>query len=338
MTHKSLAVLLLLAAILQVGMAPVASGQQVTVQEIIKHIQSNRTSLPAFKSTYKHSEVTTNSQSSFQNRVDVLVVKQDKMYLKFTDKRGSENIEIFDGTKRISVYTPANNPERKSQVSSGTDIPFGFIILRFGYMFGNTWMDEHLNKSVFHHAGTENDPTFGIVHHIVSHENHVEQHHYLAPKYGWLIVRSVYNDDRSPNRFFYKVNKVEQHKDHWFPVSGTMKYGDKNTNGNPARYQVDITDAKYEFAPIDDRLFKLNVSKGSLIRNEGKTYRVGSDKSLQQLVDRSNSQPQNQVDLWGWLFTPSVAILLALTVIAYVRWKRKQWAKRSEASKSPSES
>ncbi len=301
-----------------------ASAQKVSLQEIIKHIYSNRTSLPPFIGTYKHSETTTSGEGNFLNRIDEFGIKKDKIYLKYKDKDGNEYIDILDGAKRTSVFTAANNQVKKSQVSVGYNTPFGFTPLRIGLMFGNMWMDEHLSKSGLQYVGPENDPDFGLVHHVMSRENNTEFHHFLSPKYDWLNIRTEYGDVRSNNRFFFKVNKVERHANHWLPVSSVMKYGDKNTNGIPAKYQVDMTDVAYNFEPVDDSHFKVELSRGTLIGKEQKIYRVGPDNTQQLVVDKSDNKPQNHADLWGWLYMASVTTLLVLTVGAYLKWKRKQ--------------
>lgn len=149
----------------------------------------------------------------------------------------------------------------------------------------------------------------------------------VAPEYGYRVVHSEIQLPNGKPGFIGEMKSLEKVQGYWLPTV----YEELIYNGvsNEPVLKKRYTFYNHTVNDVSDKLLNVELSAGDYVWDESSkaTYKVGAGGELIFEDVTGRNRPQY---MWpGWLFTASVTTLLVLTVFAYVRWKRKQWAKRS---------
>jgi len=303
-----------------------ASGQAVSVKDIIHQMQLNEQAIPPFRCLYHHSQKVSREANADVEEDAELIFKVGKIRWTVLDAAGNENVQISDNGKNYRVYSHSQGTETKSQINASNGGFTTFSPLNFGLMIGDTWVSDVVNRNNYTLSKTDNDAKFGEVYILTGEYDNQVYSLSIAPKYGYLCVRAVYGDTRSEERFTYETTEAKQFGKFWLPMSGHMRFGEGKIDEGAAIVEHTVLVSKYKFDPVDDAVFKPNFRSGSLLREGKESYRLGEDGNRIPLNLKQPEKPH--VDPFGWLFMASVTTLLVLTVLAYVRWKRNQWAKQ----------
>lgn len=242
---------------------------------------------------------------------------------------------IFDGkdgyTMLGSKYTGRSKKIVQGNIEhwASTD----FSPLDIGYRADTHWLAETLRSGKFHYVDASEDPAFGTLLHFLGEEHSGEQYSiWVAPQFGYLAVRV--RDDiamRGLKRAQVFETKQIVHKgDVWFPMQGSMRYLDTKDGGEMlvAEQTLTVTDLKLNEVP--DSRFVPDIPVGAAMKDgETNLYWIVEANGGRRYVDISGAGKGKATNYsTGWLFMASVTSMLVLTVLAYVRWKRKQWAKQ----------
>ena len=243
------------------------------------------------------------------------------------------NTNIFDGKDGYSMLD-SNYTNTDKKIVQG-DIEHRsrnyFSPLDLGYKADTHWLAEKLKSERFHFVDASEDPAFGTLLHFVSEEQSNKVYSlWIAPQFGYLAVRV--RQDMTPGNvhqaLVYETKQIVHKGEVWFPMQGTMQFVDTKEGIETllTEQTLSVTDLKLNEVP--DSRFVPDIPVGAGMK-DGATnlyWHVGANGE-RIYVDITGKG--NATNYWtGWLFMASITSLLVLTVLAYVRWKRKQWAKQ----------
>ena len=206
-----------------------------------------------------------------------------------------------------------------------------FSPLDLGYKADTHWLAEELKSGMFRYVDASEDPAFGTLLHFTGEEHSGNQYSvWVAPQFGYLAVRV--RDDiamHGVKRALVCETKQIIHKgDVWFPMQGLTRVLDTKDGSETLISEEMLTVTALKLNEVPDSLFVPDIPVGAAMK-DGATnlyWRVGANGERIYVDITGKGNATNY--LTGWLFMASITSLLVLTVLAYVRWKRKQWAKQ----------
>ena len=149
---------------------------------------------------------------------------------------------------------------------------------------------------------------------------------YFAPKNGWLCVKLEVSDSSQKFKIVNETLRAKQFGDIWLPMLCRRGSVDHMEDALPDHEGTWLSVEKYQLDNISDDLFTFKPRPGNLLKRESEIYRIspsGSEEVVRQIASRNRGYSP-----FGWLYMASVTSLLVLTIGAFVKWKRKQLAKR----------
>ena len=240
---------------------------------------------------------------------------------------------IFDGKDGYTMLGSTYSSHDKKIVQGNIEhwAANYFSPLDLGYKADTHWLAEELKSGMFRYVDASEDPAFGTLLHFTGEEHSGNQYSvWVAPQFGYLAVRV--RDDiamHGVKRALVCETKQIVHKGEvWFPVQGLTRVLDTKDGSETLISEEMLTVTALKLNEVPDSLFVPDIPVGAAMK-DGATnlyWRVGANGERIYVDITGKGNATNY--LTGWLFMASITSLLVLTVLAYVRWKRKQWAKQ----------
>ena len=149
---------------------------------------------------------------------------------------------------------------------------------------------------------------------------------FFSPHYSNTIVKA-----ESMNAHFretYDVESLEQVGNLYLPKVATDEFVLYKPNGTSSvfTHKIRTVDA-ISFEAPNPALFDMGLKPRDIVKDNmtGEVWTVGPHGEKIHNMEKSSASQSTMY--FGWLYMASVTTMLILTVGAYVRWKRKQFAK-----------
>jgi len=236
------------------------------------------------------------------------------------------NVEpkVYDGktsyflSVRAHAKTVLMKPDSKSSL-------FGESRAGFRSNFASQPLDALLTDRGYIIAGHELDARFGNLVHLrgTTDEGQVTNL-WLAIERDYLIVKE---DMLGQGRSVFEVEQAEQTHGVWVPKVYTFSvYSTANSTVSPLLRNT-TTYNHISINDVPEKVCMVTLNQGDKVNdmNTGQWWTVGQNG--ERLYEKPSSESQTSM-VPGWLYMASVTTLLVLTVLAYVRWKRKQWSRQ----------
>ena len=183
----------------------------------------------------------------------------------------------------------------------------------------------HIQQGKFRFVGQEEDATHGTVYKFSNQGDDPKSWHTfsLSPKNGYLSVKteSHFEGRGRTEKVAFTVQKFQKIGDSFFPEVCEQRSETTEGGGTTGRAAIEtISDLSTD---VPESLFFVKPKPGDAVK-ESETnlyWRIGKNGE-KIYVDISGGSRTSAIP--KWLYTPSIATLLVLTVLAYIRWKRKQ--------------
>jgi|GEM_PF-4516048 len=279
------------------------------------------------------------SPSKLSNKVistaDVyFAYKGNKSYNEFKNwSNGNKDTYIVYGGKNTLDITAQSDKQRDVSLSVDRSSISELQRVLFCYPIENSYFSDKkifqlMDGSSFKYKGESNSLSFGkLVDFSYSHK----QGNFttvmilsFALKYGYTLVKLETNN--SKNQLFYEVLRLGQQNNIYTPI----EY-EKGWNAIEQGKAIPVKKERYKFDEItfdnvEDTLFNANLKLGDNVLEIPSNSRWTEGENGERIYRKGSAAQQNMMS-WGWLFMASVTTLLVMTVLAYVRWKSKQWSK-----------
>lgn len=247
---------------------------------------------------------------------------------------------IFDGKRAYLIYSTQYTGQVSPYVQADVDSVRANEVtpLFFGYQYINTWLVDVLRKGHYRIDGTVNDARFGLLYRISetktpgtfsrligSAPGLQATRFWLAPKYGFLAVRSENEVDSSQGHqlLVFQLKSLVKQDSIWFPTQGVMDAYSVEDGKNILLTETEVTVTKFKINNVSDDLFDPHLGPGSFVK-DGETnqyWKVGPHGE-RQYIDLGNKSVLG-VQPFGWLFIASITSLLLLGIGALLRWRNR---------------
>lgn len=184
---------------------------------------------------------------------------------------------------------------------------------------------EVIKQHIFEYADTAQDSEYGQLVHFKRSQDGYQYGFWLSVKHDYMLVRAtaIYPLARED----YQVKAVKQIEGVWVPMEVV------NSNFETRDGIETLADTrthlikKMKFNAVNNAQFVSGLKAGDSVKDAAtnQLWQIGQNGE-RMYEDITGKEPVSMIP--GWLYMASVATLLVLTVLAYVRWKRKQWSRQ----------
>jgi len=242
----------------------------------------------------------------------------------FDKIRAAGKCVLAEGNKSYEVTTERTTQLKRNM--SGIYIPVANDGLRVYHL--NKTPYEAISKFGFRLVSEQSDGKYGklLVFEGNSQNGRDTVRFHIAPQFGYRVVYSERLLKNNVLSDAYRITSLINVNEYWLPAEIQHNYYvqpiDNTTPDKTIVYQM----ANHTVNDVPDAILKLELKPGDYEWNEkdNSIYKLGANGERIFQDDTKANSPRAMLP--GWLYMASVTSLLVLTILAYVRWKSKQWS------------
>jgi len=147
---------------------------------------------------------------------------------------------------------------------------------------------------------------------------------HLAPEFGYRVVYSILENKKAHKQNVHLIKSLVNIQGHWLPEESE----DRNQSDDPSVTEPELVTlrkfANHSVNDIIDAMLEVKPASGDHEWNEKDNtgYKFGANGEKIFLDNSTVPRPRKILPIW--LYPASITTLLILTILAYIRWKRKQ--------------